>query len=72
MSGQIERILAQKDMRALTVAAASQSPDGAKQYREKLTLDLGDIYELNDYYDAPPAAKRDDAGFQALKEMANQ
>lgn len=62
--------MAQKDMRALTVAAASQSGDGAKQYREKLSLDLGEIYVMNTYYDAPPPSKRDEAGFQMLKDMA--
>lgn len=61
--------MAQRDMRSLTVAAASQSGEGATAYREKLSLDLGDIYVMNEYYDAPPAAKRDEAGFQALKQM---
>lgn len=69
MNGCIERIMAQLDMRALTVAAASQSGEGAKQYREKLILDMGEVYVMNDYYDAPPVSKRDEAGFQALKEM---
>ena len=61
--------MAQLDMRALTVAAASQSGEGAKQYREKLILDMGEVYVMNDYYDAPPVSKRDEDGFQALKEM---
>lgn len=61
--------MAQLDMRALTVAAASQSGEGAKQYSEKLILDMGEVYVMNDYYDAPPVSKRDEAGFQALKEM---
>lgn len=61
--------MAQSDVRTLTTMAASQSADGATQYREKLCLDLGEIYVMNDYYDAPPAAKRDEAGFQALRDM---
>ena len=70
MNGCIERIMAQLDLRALTVAAASQSGEGAKQYREKLCLDMGEIYVMNEFYDAPPVSKRDEAGFQALKDMS--
>lgn len=62
--------MAQLDLRALTVAAASQSGEGAKQYREKLCLDMGEIYVMNEFYDAPPVSKRDEAGFQALKDMS--
>lgn len=62
--------MAQKDIRALTVAAASQSGKGAEQYREKLCLDMGEVYVMSEIYDAPPVSKRDEAGFQALRDMS--
>ena len=39
----IDRINAQKDLRALNVGACVQSPEGVKEYRNTLTVELGEI-----------------------------
>lgn len=69
MSGNIDRIMAQKDMRSLTVANAAASQEGAKQCRERLIVEAGTIVKAQH-----PAltATRDEAGFSELKELAGQ
>lgn len=66
MSGNIDRIEAQRDMRNLSVNAAGQSGEGATTYREQLNEELGTIVKVGRVH------QRDEEGFQALKEMAVQ
>lgn len=69
MSQNIDRIDAQKDMRRLTVANASQSVEGAQACRDRLETELGDIVKV------PPDqvnAQRDEKGFEELRAMAKQ
>jgi hypothetical protein len=69
MSGNIDRIMAQKDMRSLTVANSAQSGEGAQQCRERLNAETGEIVKVAF---RPLEAKRDEKGFAELKAMANK
>lgn len=64
MSGNVDRIQAQEDMRSLTVSASSQSGEGAKVYRDQLVIETGTVVKVERVHE------RDEAGFQRLKELA--
>lgn len=66
MSGNIDRIEAQRDMRKLSTALAATNPEAATQYRERLEQELGDVVKAN----GPRDPQRDEAGFQELKHLA--
>lgn len=67
----IDRILAQRDMRALTVAVCGQSTQEATQsYRQSLILEIGTVAKLKE--DPMRDAVRDEEGFAALKDIAKQ
>ena len=71
MNSNIERVQAQKDMRSLTVAVCGHvGGDAATKHREKLVIELGEVVKLKS--DPIREAVRDEAGFQALREMAQQ
>lgn len=73
MSGNIDRIEARKDMRAITVAQFAQAtPEGVQQFRDALVIEAGDIVKLDGASEDPREAKRDDAGFAELKRMAGE
>lgn len=76
MNSCIQRIQAESDLRMLTVSAMAQSSgDAAKNYHERLTLSIGDVYTFSDNFqriEDLPNAKRDQAGFDDLKRMAAQ
>lgn len=74
MSANIDRILAQKDMRALTVAVCGQGGEAAKDHRKQLVLEIGSVVKT-DELSATKAlmnAERDESGFAELKIMAAQ
>lgn len=66
MSGNIDRIMAQKDMRSLTVAVCGQGGEAAAEFRQRLVLETGTIVKVQMVH------ARDEAGFQELKELAAQ
>lgn len=68
LSQNIERILAQRDMRALTVAVSGQGTEAAQAHRQNLILEVGTIAKLN--VDPMRDAQRDEVGFQQLRDMA--
>ena len=71
LNANIDRIQAQKDMRSLTVAMCGQGGDKAAQHcRQSLVIEVGEIVKLK--IDPIRNAVRDEVGFAALKEMANQ
>jgi hypothetical protein len=70
MNYNIGRILALKDMRSLTVAVCGQSGEAASDHRQQLVIEAGTAVKLK--IDPIAEAKRDEIGFQALKEMAQQ
>ena len=74
MSRQIERIQAQRDLRALTVGVCSQGgSEAAQECRERLVLEIGEVYVIDDNQqetESPLNAVRDEAGFAELKALA--
>lgn len=68
MNGNVERISAQKDMRALTVAAFCQSSEGTTAHREQLVIEIGTMVKLES--DGLSEADRPDAeGLDGLRSM---
>ena len=74
MNSSINRILAQRDMRDLTVAMCCQGSEAANDYREKLILEVGTVALVKDGSASVLAAnsERDVAGFEELRAMASQ
>lgn len=71
MNQNIDRILAQRDIRALTVAVTGQGGQEATQsYRQTLTIEVGTVVKMSE--DPVRDAVRDEEGFQSLREMATQ
>lgn len=69
LNNNIERIQAQKDMRALTVAVCGQGGgEAAQNFRERLVIEAGEVVKLK--FDPIREAVRDEEGFSALREMA--
>lgn len=69
MNESIDRIQAQKDMRALTVANFGQATaESATQFRQHLLTEQGAVVKMKEEY--PMQVPRDDVGFAELKRMA--
>lgn len=64
MNDSIDRIMAQKDMRALTVAVCGQNGEAAQEHRERLVLEVGAVAKTDEN-------QRDEKGFAELKKMAD-
>lgn len=77
-SGNVDRIHAQEDLRALAVAASAQDGKSATECQKRLVVELGTVQET----DAPETAsgeyhpqleeQRDEAGFNELKMMSRR
>ncbi|WKZ86345.1 hypothetical protein N5B55_05165 [Ralstonia pickettii] len=65
MSNNINRLMAERDMRALSVAGSAQSGEGFTEYRQQLILEIGTVLR-----DDPMSSERDEAGFEELRAMA--
>ena len=74
-SGNVDRIQAQKDLRALAISASSQDSKAATECRNRLVIELGNIQETDApvYHSGETTAQldeeRDEAGFNELKMM---
>ena len=66
MSGNIRRVRAGADMRDLAMNLAAQSSEGAKDYHERLVLELGTVTSAPVTLDM----ERDEEGFEELKALA--
>jgi hypothetical protein len=62
----INRLLAEEDLRALMLHTARQSPEGAQGHETKLRAEL---YQTEEKRFDPLNEQRDDAGFAELKAM---
>lgn len=69
LCGNINRIQAQDDMRNLSIACYSQDGQAAQTYRERLVLEMGQVYE---YQVDPMKEKLDREGLQALKALTQK
>lgn len=73
MNENIDRIQAQKDMRALSVAVAAASPGQAAQdLRQRLIVEAGTIVKVSGEPEGRPYVheERDEVGFAELKELS--
>lgn len=61
MNTQIDRISAQRDLRALTLTNVAQSEESAKNHREHLNREIGTL--------VVGAPERDEKGFNELHKM---
>lgn len=68
----VDRISAQKDMRALTVSSVAQSGEAASDYRQRLIVEVGHIAKMSSAAAVQESAQRDEEGFAALGLMATQ
>lgn len=66
--GNVDRIMAQKDLRALLTGASAQTSEGGKAHQNRLIVELGTIQTLKDT--GPVHEERDEIGFKELKFMA--
>ena len=69
MSGNIENISAQRDMRSLNVATCCQSEEGSTAHRERLVIETGEAVVMEagaEFMDEQP----DKAGIEELRMMA--
>lgn len=70
MNSNIDRILAQQDMRSLSVAVCGQGgAEAAQEYRKRLVIEVGTIVKLEE--NPILEAVRDEEGFEALKTMTH-
>lgn len=77
LSGNIDRIQARDDLRAVSIALAGQStPEAVTEYRQRLVVEAGMIVKLGRSTvsgdEREEREKRDEAGFLELKAMAKQ
>lgn len=68
MSGNIRRVRAGNDLRAILVSAAAQSPEGIKDLQERYVVEMGDVYVSKNV--SPLEVERDEEGFGELKALA--
>lgn len=67
MNSNVGRLLAETDLRNLSVGVSTQSEDNFKSTRETLMKEMGEMFKTNIN---PLAAERDEEGFQELKTLA--
>jgi len=63
----VDRIMAQGDMRALNVAASATTGESGQELQKRLVIELGTIQVLEET--GPLYEKRDQAAFDQLKTM---
>jgi hypothetical protein len=69
----VDRISAQKDMRALTIAAvAQQEGPVVSDYRKNLIIEVGNVAKMSAEVVKRQDEQRDVEGFASLKSMAEQ
>lgn len=68
-AGNVDRIMAQKDLRALIIGASVQTSESGKAHQNRLVLELGTIQKVDDAM-AQLYEERDEAGFRELMMMA--
>lgn len=66
-SSNVDRIMAQGDLRALMVTASAASPEGGRACQSRLVIELGEIQVLEKT--APIYEERDQSAFDELKSM---
>lgn len=67
MNSNIGRILAEYDMRSLSIGAVLNDKDAFIEKRNSLIEEMGDMFKVES---SPMDDKRDEQGFQELKALA--
>lgn len=67
MNSNVNRMLAEKDLRALSVAIGGQGGESAKHIKEHLIIEMGVVAKVNNSADANAEAERDQQGFDELR-----
>lgn len=71
MNSCVGRLLAEKDLRAMTVQQGRHGGEGATEVRRHLQIELGDTGKVKEESsDSPLLAERDQQGFEELKALA--
>jgi len=73
LSGNVDRVMAQADMRKLTIAVCGQAGEAAKEYRKQLVIEIGTIVKAETVAQNAPLpyeAERDVAGFEGLRMLS--
>lgn len=65
MSDSVNRILAEKDLRSMSVGVSVQNPDGMKEAQKELVLELGEFIKAD-----PTVAVRDEDASAKLKALS--
>lgn len=65
MNNSVVRLMAEQDIRALTVASSAQAGEAVRSTRDNLVIEMGDVVKI----DPIAGAERDEQGFQELKAM---
>lgn len=65
MNSSVVRLMAEHDMRSLSIASASQAGEAIRQTREHLVVEMGEVVKL----DPIAIAVRDTTGFEELRSM---
>jgi hypothetical protein len=64
LNGHVQRIMAEKDLRAITVAEAVANPEHGETVREKLKAEMGSVVSVS-----PLVAELDRTGLEQLRRM---
>ena len=70
LSGNVERISAQKDIRSFSVSSHCQDSEGSTAFRERLVLEIGETVKMEP--GAETLAAVDVEGLEDLRKMAQQ
>ncbi len=68
MNSNIGRLLAERDLRGLSLATAAQSGEGTQEIRQHLVIEMGDVGKCEN--DDALTAKRDQQGVDELKSLS--
>lgn len=69
MNGCVGRLLAEKDLRAITVQQSRHGGEAATQVRQHLEIEMGTTGRVKEEVN-PLLAERDQTGFEELKALA--
>jgi hypothetical protein len=72
LSGNIDRIEAQRDMRTLSLMASSHTSEAATQHRQRLEVEAGEIVKVPVQAIAAQHAERDEQGFDELRALSKE
>lgn len=70
MNSNVGRVLAEKDLRALTVQQARHGGEHGAEIKKHLLIEMGEVGKVANKTESPLQAERDQEGFEELKALA--